>query len=52
MNDTSQPIETKLAGVNMRENMEEILKICVFRRYRKSEKILFRLINYYLVSKK
>lgn len=31
MNDTSRPIETKLVGVNMGENMEQILKICVQR---------------------
>lgn len=38
MNDTSRPIETKLVGVNMGENMEQILKIYVFRGYRKNEK--------------
>lgn len=38
MNDTSRPIETKLVGVNIGENMERILKIYVFRGYRKNEK--------------
>lgn len=31
VNDTNRPIETKLVGVNMGENMEQILKIYVFR---------------------
>lgn len=40
VNDTSRPIETKLVGVNMGENMEQILKICVQRIQEKWEKWL------------
>lgn len=46
MNDTSQPIETKLVGVNMEESVEQIVKIYGAQRiWDKNEKILSRLIN-------
>lgn len=46
MNDTSQPIETKLVGVNMEESVEQIVKIYGAQRIRdKNENILSRLIN-------
>lgn len=46
VNDTSQPIETKLVGVNMGESVEQIVKIYGAQRiWDKNEKILSRLIN-------